>query len=123
MFPFIGTLDLVRMKQINKTFCARITNYFRINRVRCQTYRIDPPLDENLETVALPSRKTIREYRNAGRPLPKLLGTLYEEDDENLKEFNWVLDNGQTFKFKCCSWNGNKFEYISYLENKKVAEI
>jgi hypothetical protein len=123
MFPFIGTLDLVRMKQINKTFCARITYYFRINRVRCQTYRIDPPLDENLETVALPSRKTIREYRNAGRPLPKLLGTLYVEDDENLKEFNWVLDNGQTFKFKCCSWNGNKFEYISYLENKKVAEI
>jgi hypothetical protein len=123
MFPFIGTLDLVRMKQINKTFCARITNYFRINRVRCQTYRIDPPLDENLETVALPSRKTIREYRNAGRPLPKLLGTLYIEDDENLKEFNWVLDNGQTFKFKCCSWNGNKFDYISYLENKKVAEI
>ena len=123
MFPFIGTLDLVRMKQINKTFCARITNYFRINRVRCQTYRIDPPLDENLETVALPSRKTIREYRNAGRPLPELLGTLYVEDDENLKEFNWVLDNGQTFKFKCCSWNGHKFEHISYLENKKVAEI
>jgi hypothetical protein len=75
MFPFIGTVDLVRMKQINKLFCARITNYFRINQVRCQTYRIDPPLDEALEKVALPSRKTINAYRNADRPLPKLLGT------------------------------------------------
>ena len=123
MFPFIGTLDLVRMKQINKVFCARITNYFRINRVRCQAYRIDPPLDEDFETVALPSKKTIRAYRNAGRPLPKLLGYLINEDDENLKEFNWVLDNGQTFKFKCCDWDGHKFDEISYLKNKKVVEI
>ena len=118
MFPFIGVLDLVLMKQINKVFSARITNYFRINQVRYQAYRIDPPLDEALKKVALPSRNTINAYRNAGRPLPKLLGILYIEDDENLKEFNWVLDNGQTFKFKCCSWNGNKFDSIDYLKNK-----
>jgi hypothetical protein len=56
IFPFIGVVDLVLMKQINKVFCARITNYFKINQVRCQAYRIDPPLDEALEKVALPSR-------------------------------------------------------------------
>ena len=53
----------------------------------------------------------------------KFLGYLINEDDENLKEFNWVLDNGQTFKFKCCSWDGHKFDEISYLKNKKVVEI
>ena len=123
MFPFIGTVNLVRMKQINKVFCARITNYFRINQVRCQAYRIDPPLVEDLETVALPSRATINAFRDAGRPLPKLLGILNIVDDENLREFNWVLDNGQTFKFKCCSWNGNKFDHINYLKSKKVKKI
>lgn len=116
MFPFIGTVDLVRMKQINKVFCARITNYFRINGVRCQAYRIDPPLDEDLETVALPSKKTIRAYINAGRPLPKLLGTLYNEDDDNVMvEYNWALDNGQTFKFKCNDWDGYKFDSVEFL--------
>lgn len=117
MLPFIGTLDLVRMKQINKVFCARITNYFRINGVvRCQAYRIDPPLDEDLETVALPSKKTIRAYRNAGRPLPKLLGTDRVVDNyEVMVEYNWALDNGQTFKFKCNDWDGYKFDSVRFL--------
>jgi hypothetical protein len=57
--------------------------------------------------------------------LPKLKGILYIEDDENLKEYNWVLDNGQSFKFRCCSWNGNKFDRhsISYLKKKPVQVV
>ncbi len=78
---------------------------------------------QDLEKVALPSRATINTFRDAGRPLPKLLGILSIVDDENLWEFNWVLDNGQTLKFKCCSWNGNKFDHINYLKSKKVVEI
>ena len=34
-----------------------------------------------------------------------------------------MLDNGQTFKFKCCSWNGNKFDHINYLKREKVVKI
>ena len=51
--------------------------------------------------------------------MPKRRGILHICDDENLQEFNWVLNNGQTFKFKCCSWNGNKFDShsITYLRN------
>ena len=60
MFPFLSPIQLVRMKQLNKLLFARITTYFRVNQVRCQTYRIDPPLSDSLETVYLPSRSTIK---------------------------------------------------------------
>ena len=39
------------------------------------------------------------------------------------REFNWVLDNGQTFKFKLDDYDHHEHVDIDYLENKKVVKI
>jgi hypothetical protein len=46
-------------------------------------------------------------------------------DNENLREYNWVLDNGQSFKFRCSSYNDHKFDRrsISYLKKKPVQVV
>jgi len=56
IFPFLSPMQLVRMEQVSKLLGIRITTYFRVHQIRLQSYRIDPPLDDSLESVYLPSR-------------------------------------------------------------------